>query len=236
MYGDRARIGLIIPSVNTTIEPEFNAMKPEQVSVHTTRLVFVDGGSVEGLKQMAEGIEEASRLLASAGVDIIAYGCTTGSLVKGIGWDRELIAQIEKVSGIPATTTATAVIRTFETLRIRKVAVATPYSKELNLRLKEFFKSHGIEVTSMKGLDIHGEELRHASPEITADLAREVNAREAEAIFISCTNLKSITVIDKLEKELKKVVFSSNTATMWDVIKRLCIHEQSDGYGKLFQH
>ncbi len=127
MYGWKARVGLIIPSLNTTIEPEFNTMKPDGVSIHATRLLYVPASSVLGLKQMAEGVEEAARLLATAGVNIIAYGCTTGSLVKGIGGDEELVARIEKTTGIPATTTATAVIRAFRELVISRVAVASPY-------------------------------------------------------------------------------------------------------------
>lgn len=80
----------MIPSVNTTIEPEFNAMKPEGVSIHITRLLF-RSGTKEDLERMAEDTETAAELLTSAGVSIVAYACTTGSLVGGVGWDQELI-------------------------------------------------------------------------------------------------------------------------------------------------
>ncbi len=236
MYGYKARIGLIIPSLNTTMEVEFNAMRPEGVSVHATRLLHLPGSSLEDLEKMAEGTEGAAELLATAGVNIIAYGCTTGSLVKGAGWDQELIKRIERATSIPATTTATAVLNAFRELGIKKVAVATPYPEKSNEAERIFFEAHGIKVVNMKGLNIHGETMKRALPEVTYNLACEVDTPEADAVFISCTGFKSITVIEKLEEKLQKYVFSSNTATMWDILKKLGISEQIKGYGKLFDH
>lgn len=234
MYGTKARIGLIVPSLNTVIEPEMNAMVSPGVTVHATRLLF--DGSFGGLEDMAKDVEQASNLLATARVDIIAYACTTGSMVKGIGWDTELMKRIEQATGIPATTTSTAVIRAFRELGVKKVAVATPYSEEFNQVERQFFAASEVKIVQMKGLDIHGEELRRSLPETTYQTAREVDTPEADAVFISCTGFKSITVIERLEKELKKYVFSSNTATLWDVTRRLGITDPIKGYGKLFEH
>lgn len=232
MYGDKAKIGLIIPSVNIAMEPEFNAMKPDGVSVHTTRVPLV-AGTIENLKRMHESTGEAAELLAAAGVDIIVYGCTTGSMFNGLGWDEELLSRIEKITGIQATTTATAVIRAFRKFGVDNVALATPYSEELTRAVEKFLEDSGLKVVNTKRLSTHGVEMGRALPETTYKLACEVNTPEADAIFISCTNFKSITVIEKLEKELQKYVFSSNTATMWDVLERLNIHSQIKGYGKL---
>ena len=233
MYGDKARIGLIVPSTNTVAEPEFNAMKPDGVSVHATR-VLLASGTMEGLRKMDEGVEEAAQLLASAGVNIIALACTTGSLIKGIGWDQEIISTIERKTSIPATTTATAVINAFRELGIGKVAVATPYNEELNQAEEEFFEAHGVKVVNMKGLGVvQAGGLRDLSPETTYKLACEVNTTDADAVFISCTGFKTITVLEELEESLHKCVFSSNTATMWDILKKLGIHGQINGLGKL---
>src|SRR3989304_9537511 len=99
MYGWRGRIGVIVPSLNVPIEPEFNAMAPEGVSIHATR-VLLEKGTAEALRDMAGETERAAQLLATAGVDIIAYACTTGSLVGGPGWDQELIKRIESKTNI----------------------------------------------------------------------------------------------------------------------------------------
>jgi len=234
-YGDKAWIGVMVASSNTVVEQEFNAMAPPGVSVHATRLLLTEG-SEKALRRMVEDTEHAARLLATAVVDIIGFGCTTGSLVYGLGWDLDLISRIEKVTGIPATTTSTAVISAFKRLGISKVAVATPYNDELNELERVFFEAHGIRVINMKGLNNAGEEAHRASPELTADLVREVNSSEAEAVFISCAGFKSITVIEKLEKELQKFVFSSNTALFWNILEKLNIQEKPRGYGSLFEH
>lgn len=236
MYGWKAMIGLILPSLNGIMEPELNAMAPEGVSVHATRLLLPSGPSLEDLKKMAEGTESAAELLASAGVNIIAYACTSGSLVGGAGWDKKLINRIEKAIPLPATTTSTAVIRACRELGVSKVALATPYDEATNQVEKEFLETHDIEVVNMKGLNLHGDELRKAPPETTYNLTCEVDTDKADAVFISCTGFKTITIIEKLEQKLGKLVFSSNTATMWDVLKKLGVTEALKGYGKLFSH
>ena len=204
--------------------------------MHVTRLLYRSGSSLAGLERIAQGTEEAAALLATAGVSIIAYACTIGCLVKGVGWDQELINRIEMMSDIPATTTTTAIIQAFRALGVSKVAIATPYSKELNEAEREFFEVHGIKIVRIKGLDMSREDMHQSSPGTTYELACEVDTPEADAVFISCTNFKSVTVIDELEKSLDKLVFSSNTATMWNVMKRLGISAQIKGYGKLFEH
>ena len=184
---------------------------------------------------MAEGTEKAAQLLATAGVNVIAYACTSGSLVGGVGWDQQLISRIEKATAIPATTTATAVIRACEELGVSKVAVATPYREEINQAEEEFLEAHGIKVVNIKGLTLHGENLRSTPTETAYNLACEVDTPEADAVFISCTGFKSITVIEQLEAKLQKYVFSSNTATMWDVVKKLGLGEPIKGYGQLLE-
>lgn len=233
MYGWKARIGLMIVASNAIIEPEFNAMVPKDVSVHVTRMLHER--SIEGLKRMADYTEEAAQLLAYAGVNIIAYACTAGSLVEGVGWDQKISRRIEAATGIPATTTSTAVINTFRELRISKVSVACPYTEEVYEAEKTFFEANGVKVLKIKSLDLYREGLRRSPPEATYDIACEVNVPEADAVFISCTALKSITVIEKLEEKLNKPVFSSNTALMWDVLKKLEIRQPIKGYGSLLR-
>ena len=84
IYGGETRVGIMIPSCNTIAEPEMNAMKPAGFSVHTARIYLTDGTTV-GLERMSQDTERAAELLGTAGVDIIAYTCTTGSLVGGLG-------------------------------------------------------------------------------------------------------------------------------------------------------
>ena len=232
LYGDKERVGLILPAANCTMEPEFNAMKPDGVSVHATRVPLVTA-TTENLRRMGESTEQAAELLAIAGVTIIAYGCTSGSMIYGIGGDEKLISRIERTTSIPATTTATAVIHAFRKLGVEKVALASPYNEEVTQAVERFLERSGMKVVNTKRLSSYGLEARQAPPEATYKLACEVNTPESDAIFITCTNFKSITIIDNLEKDLQKYVVSSNIATMWDVLKRLNISSQIKGYGNL---
>ena len=230
MYGTRAKIGLIVPSINDVIEPEFNALQLKNVSIHSTR-VLLTSGTIEGEKEMLKGIEQAVKLISGAGVNLIVFACTTGSLINGKGWDRELIQTIEKLSGIPTTTTSTALLKVLKTFNIKKVALALPYPEELNRLEKKFLEAEGIKVVSMKGLGITN--VQKVSLDTIYQLALEVNTPEAEAVFISCTGLKTLPIIEELERKLNKLVFSSNTATFWDVLKILRINKPIRGYGSL---
>lgn len=235
MYGWRARIGLIIPSLNVTMEPEFNAMAPAGVSIHATRLLL-ERGTAEQLEKMAGDTEKAALLLKTADVDIIVYGCTSGSLIRGTGWDREIIAAIENVAGIPATTTSTAVIEAFHELGVKSVAVGTPYITEVNEREKKFFEDHGVRVVHIEGLNYtRGEEL-HREPSATAYLlGKRVNRPDADCVFISCTDFKTLEVIGLLERDLRKPVVSSNTATMWSALQKLGLRDALEGYGEIMR-
>ncbi|MFH0914213.1 MAG: aspartate/glutamate racemase family protein [Chloroflexota bacterium] len=235
MYGWKARIGLILPSPNVVMEPEFNALKPEGVSIHASRLLFTAPTRAH-YEHMSEEVEESAELLATAGVNTIAYGCTMGSLFLGAGYDQDIIQRIENQTRIPTTTTATAVLRAFQELKITRVAVATPYGEESDRLEREFLEASGIRVVNMKGINLGIIGLRHAPPETYYSLAAEVDVPEAEAVFISCTAARTVTIIEALEQKLGKYVISSNTATFWDVMRRLGIGAAKiRGYGRLLE-
>jgi maleate isomerase len=233
MYGTRARIGILVPSSNTITEAEFNALKPEGVSVHAARM-FITHPTVENLAKMNEDTERAAKLIATAKPSVVAFACTTGSLLEGTGWDARLIERIEKITGVPTTTTSTSVIRAFKELGIQKVSVATPYNEELNRREADFFEKSGVKVLKIQGRDLGGLMAQISLDEVK-DLARAVNRPDADAVFLSCTNLKALPVLDSLEKEFGKYVFSSNIATFWDVMRMLKIKEPVQGRGKLLE-
>lgn len=235
MYGWRGRIGLIIPSSNTTMESEFWRMVPEGVSVHTTRLKLLRV-TVSELKEMAKNALHAAELLATANVNVIVYGCTSGALIGGIEWEENLRKSIEKHVRIPTITTAFAVVNALRELGVRRVSIATPYIDEVNVLERKFLESSGFKVVKIKGLGIADNiEIGKQSPWIAYRLAREVDSSEAEAIFISCTNFRTIEVISKLEEDLGKPVISSNTASLWTSLRILGVKQSIKGYGKLLE-
>lgn len=235
MYGWRARIGLIIPSSNTTMESEAWRIAPPGTSIHTTR-VRLSKVTVEELLAMEKEVDYAAELLATAEVDIIAYGCTTGSLVGGPGYDEKIAKKITDKTGIPAIATATAVIEALKTLKARNIVLATPYIDEVNEKEIKFLEHHGFKVVDLKAFRIEkNTEIGRVPPEKVYRLVKSLETKEADVVFISCTNLRTIEVIDVLETDLGKPVFSSNTATMWLVLKRLGIREAGLPVGTLLK-
>ncbi len=215
------RLGIIIPSSNTTMEGEFNHFAEDRYGVHATR-VKLNKVTLEELENMEQGVQVAATLLADAWVDVIAYGCTSGSLFRGLGHDIELIRMIREKTGLPAVATAGCVVDALRFLEARRISVATPYINEINDLEVKFLSANGFEVLKIKGLGIEDNlEIGRTQGQRTIELAEEVNDKRAQAIFISCTNLPTIKIIQQLEKNLKKPVISSNTATLWATLKTI---------------
>ncbi|NIO49191.1 MAG: maleate cis-trans isomerase [Candidatus Aminicenantes bacterium] len=230
---NNVRFGLIVPSSNTTMEAEFWRMISGWATVHTARM-RLEKITVNELEEMEEQMLEAVIRIADAEVNIIGYGCTSGSLLKGKDHGGEIERKITEKTGIPAVATAKAVIEALNKLQIKKLCVATPYIEEINELEKSFLEQNKIDVLNIKGLGIaQNREVGSKNPNVACELAKEVYKQEAQGIFISCTNFKTIEVIDKLEKELGVPVVSSNTATLWAMMKKASTKRKLRKYGRL---
>jgi len=241
MYGDRARIGLIVPSSNTVCEPEMARLSPQGVNTYATRILFEP--TPRGLRKMKDDVERAASELSSENISqIIAFCCTVGSLIGEVGYDKEIIGLIEKKTQTLAITTATAVKAALDILRIKRVAIGTPYTRETNQLEEEGLRRSGYLVTRIMGYHEHispetfkNEMIGHLTPEIAYEMGLKVNGQENEAIFLSCTNFRTIEIIDRLEAETGKPVISSNQATMWYALRRLGLNDSIKGYGQLLE-
>ena len=234
-YGWRLRIGVILPSCNTVMEPEFYKMAPEGVSIHTARM-RISEVTKEELKKMAEDSPRAAEDLATADVDVIVYGCTSGSFIGGIEWEREIVKKIEEKTGILTITTSKAVIDALQHLKLKKIIVVTPYIDELNELEKKFLEMNGVKVLKIKGLGIlKGLDIGMQPAWTSYKLAKENFTPEADGIFISCTNFRTLEIIEKLEHDLGKPVVTSNQASMWAALRTSGIKESIEKYGTLLK-
>lgn len=219
------QLGLIVPSSNTTAEPEFRALAPNDTTVHAARMPLEDVTEDE-LEEMADGAERAAELLSHADVDGVAYACTTGSLLHGTGFDAELESRLSTITGTPAVATALSVTRALSALDIKRVAVITPYTNDLNELEQEYLEDSGFNAVSIEGRGIvDNTEIGGLTPE---DAERQVRSAIThvsgiDGIFISCTNYRSSAVLSRLEESFDVPVISSNVATMWDLSNRLDI-------------
>ncbi len=196
-YGGRARIGLIVPSVNTCTEVEFPALAPPGVRFHVTRLELTGSGEA-GLLAMAQNVEGAASLLADAGVDLILFHCTAVTTFRP-GYDDEIIDRITRATGVKASATSKAVLGALAALGIEKVALRTPYIPATNQREVAFLEQMGIGVTSEwgKGID-GGGTMYKVTPEEWYDLIMERRDDDAEGYFLSCTAIRTAPIIDRL--------------------------------------
>jgi len=225
MNGWRARIGLVVPSSNTTAEPEFTTVSPAGVSVHAARMPL-ENVTADDLDTMADRAIECAELLRHADVDVVAYACTTGSLIHGHGFDAELEAEIEATAGCPAVATALSVERALDALDCRRIALATPYIDDLTRREVEYVEESGREVVAVDGREIEANtDIGSLAPEDAyrqvKTLFEDTNANEPDGVFLSCTNYPSLSAIDLLEDDLELPVVTSNMATIWDTLQTL---------------
>jgi maleate isomerase len=245
MYGWRARIGLIVPSTNSTIEVEFHRLVPEGVSVHTARM-YLEWAQDEDTHNahviMNEDAMRAARALATVNPNVIVYGCTGGSFFEGPDYHKALADELFHVSKVRVVTTSTAVLVALNTLGIRKVAVATPYPDALNEAEEEFLVNNGYEVKNLKGLGLlttgTGMGPRRLGTTYPGDVYRHAIATDvpdSEGIFISCTDFRALDVVDKLEKDTGKPVITSNQVTIWHTLRTLGIRDPIKGFGRLLE-
>jgi maleate isomerase len=218
-YSAVRRIGVILPSQNTVAEREFTSVAPADATFHFARVALERGSDATILHAMAAAAPAAALLLRDARPERIVYACTSGSLVGGPGFDTTLAQAITDEAGIPATTTATEVVRALHAVGAQKVAVATPYLEWVTDAEADFFEAAGVPVASKASLGlVDGHDMAALRPEDVMDLARQVDCEQADVIFLSCTDLPTLDVVDRLEQELGKIVISSNLATLWGAL------------------
>jgi len=230
-----SRIGLLVPSSNTTVEVEFYRALPKSVTLHVARL-FLTQITPDSILGMVQDLEAQCRNLASADVDVIVLGATAPSFLKGLGYDREIIARIEQATGKRATTTSTALIDALRHLGVSRVALGSAYDAKVNAIAQSFLEASGMKVVAAQGLS-YIDNLAVGRLEVASayELARKVDRRGAEAVVLACTNWKTMDAIEKLERELGKPVVTTSQASVWAALKIVGGVGGVPGYGRLLK-
>ncbi|MFQ6042036.1 MAG: maleate cis-trans isomerase, partial [Candidatus Poribacteria bacterium] len=211
-------------------------MAPEGINIYAARMrnATVD---VENTRDMLSHLNRAVDELASAKMDVIAFACTAGSFFEGTSGEQELKTTIERIASAPAVTTSGAVVEALRTLNLTKIVVATPYPDDMNSLERKFLATNGFDVLDIDGLGIvDAWSIGAVTPEETYEFAMKIFCPDADGMFISCTNLRTIEVIERLEKETGKPVVTSNQATFWACLKAIGYTGTIQGYGTLFEN
>lgn len=233
--GWRARIGVILPSVNTVVEPWFARAVPEGVSVHASRMFLSDQLSAEKVIEMdaTDGVQ-AMRQLASCRPSSVAYCCTASSIVQGQAYDAHLRGEIARICGAVATTAAHAILSALEAFGARRICVASPYTDEVDALEHRFFEDAGLEVMGAANLAI-AESFRLAEPdaERLVELGRRAWRPGADTLVMTCLNTRFHHVVEALEREIEQPVVTSTQATLWHLLRLCSIDDPIEGYGRL---
>jgi len=229
------RLGIILPSVNTVVEPWFGAVAPAGVAFHASRMLLDNNLTPEALRRMdeEEGMHAALQI-ASCRPDAIAYCCTASSVVQGLAYDRQLQKELSERTGRSCCTAMGAIIEALRAIEARNLAVASPYPDAIDQMEHGFLTQAGFTIVGTANLAI-SESFRLADPttdELIA-LARRAWRPEADALLITCLNTYSHTVVQALEDELRKPVITSTQATLWKLLRMSGWIDPIDGYGRL---
>src|SRR3954465_11304597 len=224
MYGWRGRIGLLVPSINTTMEPEFWRIAPEGVSVHSARIAGGRHGTPEELRSMESASRKAAEEVAMVEPDVIVYGCTSGSFFEGPEWNRKICDQLTAITKAPTVTTAGGMAACLMAGGHKKVDVVTPYVELTNERLKQFLKAHGIDVVKLGTFDML-DMFDHAkiAPDEIHRQGKSITPADSDAVFVASTQLRALEVVDMLERDLAKPVYSAVQASAWQAFEAMGI-------------
>jgi maleate isomerase len=236
MAGLPPRVGVLLPSVNTVLEEELPSVAGSAATFHFHRLDLEAGSDRDALEAMGASAQRAAALLAHLKPSALLYGCTSGSLIGGRALDERLADALTTVVNAPVVLAAASVAAAMQSLHVKRVAVGTPYLSRVSGTACEYMLSHGLDVIGVRSLGLlDGLDVAALTPEEVGDLARSVDRDNAEAIFLSCTDLPTFGVIESLELELGKPVVSSNSASWWALTIALDIAGRISGPGRLFQ-
>ncbi len=229
------KIGLIVLASDYIIEKDFiSVIKGKEIDFFVNRIECYNPLTSENLTKMSEKVTEVTKdILPGEKVDCVVYGCTSGTIAAGYDSIRNKIKKAKPEAEV--TTPSTSSIKALKKLNIKKIAVFTPYPKKLNDEVIEFFKKESFEITSNSYFDIESDiDIGKVDPEYLYEVLSKMDLNGAEALFVSCTALPVLAIIDKLEKKLDKIVLSSNQTLIWDTLEKIGKNSSINGFGKLF--
>ncbi len=229
-------IGLVALATDHVCELDLRQIIPQdRLPLYVGRIGFAPEITVETLGAMRDGITEAAELILAGGrLDVLAYGCTSGTMVIG---EDEVFAQLRAARpGIACTTPPTAALAALRALGLRRIAVLTPYTEGVNCRVHDYFTARGLDIAAFGAFNKASDaEIAAIAPTSIIAAAQALDAPDVDGIFLSCTGMRGLAAVEPLEAMLGKPVVTSNQAMAWHAL-RLAGHAGAvAGFGKLLR-
>ena len=233
--GINSKVGLIALSTDFMIEKDFKKIiEIMKIDLFVNRIRSYHRLTIENLIKMSENVTEVSKdILPDEKLDCVVYGCTSGTIASGYDSIKNKINLAKP--GARVVTPSSAAVNALRKMKVKKVSIFTPYSEKLNNEVVDYFKKENFIITSNSYFDIlYDNDIAKIDPDYLYEVITKMDLAEAEAIFLSCTNLPALNIVDKLEKKLNKIVLSSNQVLIWDTLQNIRKTEPVNGYGKLY--
>ena len=231
------RIGLIALATDFMIEKDFiNVIKDKEIDFFVNRIECYNPLTKENLIKMSDKVTEVTNnILPNEDIDCVVYGCTSGTIATGHDVIEKKVRAAKPKAEL--TTPSTAAIKALKKLKVKKLAIFTPYSKTLNDEIVDFFRNEKFDVVSNSYLDIAADyDIGKVDQDFLFETLSKMEITDADVLFISCTALPVLDIIEKLEKKLNKPVLSSNQALIWDALEKIGKNNDIQGFGKLFSN
>jgi len=232
----KPKVSLIALSTDQTIENDFqNICNNLPVDIFINRIHNKNPLTKENLLKMGKDLASVTKkILPDEKLNTIAYGCTSGTIAIGEDSVKEKILSAKPGSYV--TTPVTSAIKAFQQMNIKKIALFTPYPDAVNKTILEYFTKKNIQVSSFASLNLNlDSEFANVDPNYILEISSQLETKNADALFISCTALPVLNILDKLEKKIQKPVLSSNQTLIWDTIRSVGYKSAIKGYGKLLE-
>ena len=229
------RVVLIVLATDVMIEKDFLKVFNEvPADIFVNRITNYNPVTADNLKKMTENITSVTEnILPGEEVDCVVYGCTSGTIVSGYDNIKKKI-NLAKPNTL-VTTPSTAALNALKKKNVKKISIVTPYIKSVNDDVVIFFKDNNFEITSNTYFDIKSDiDIGRVDQDKLFEILSKIDHKDAEALFVSCTSLPVLNIIEKLEKKLGITVLSSNQALIWETLEYININNSIKGYGSLF--
>ena len=231
------RIGLITLASDFRIEKDFNNLiYDKNVDLYSNRINSYNPLTNETLKKMADDIPKITQnILPNQKLDCVAYGCTSGTIAAGYQSIYEKINSAKPNTKV--TTPITSAINALKKFNIKKISIFTPYTNEINHSVIDYFKKENIEIIELSYFDIASDiDIGKVDQSYLFDVLVKKDLSKSDALFVSCTALPVLSIINNLEKKLGKLVLSSNQTLIWDTLKQINFKGKIHGFGELFNN
>lgn len=240
--GWRRTFGVLVPSTNTSVQPEFDAMRPPGVTNHISRIRIPNTplASDEDFSRLIELIvaaqDEAVESVMSCEPDQLVLGISAETFWDGLTASRDLKRRLEEQTGLPVSMGADACHAALDVLGAKRIAVITPYFPVGDRNVARFFEESGYAVARIRGLACASPVAiaRVTEAELIAAL-RDVDGDDIDAIVQVGTNLAMARLAPEAERWLGKPVIAINTAIYWHALRSAGIQDRLPGWGPLLE-